>query len=308
MGRVRRATAALSRSAGRTGEAEERLSGSTEGSEKNKHRNCPERNLSDAETLSSANISSDRKRVSRTHTQATLQEEKVFLQQVQKILDILKDDIVQRNLYISLFAQLCIFIFYMFVMYLQFQELNAYETVSSISSSLKPDNGLEFLPWLKTQVLYIWQEPFCGDGYCEGPAEFPAFGRFGCREDCGVEPAISSVLVYIETARSRGARVLLYMDDFLLLGSNEEEAYELRHCVGRVLNRLGLWLNKKKGKWEPAQIVEHLGLEVELWEGEFRVTDARLKKICSKATDLLCEASRERHWVLARKLAGFVGP
>eukprot|EP00854_Cymbomonas_tetramitiformis_P034153 gene34153-biopygen16621 len=61
----------------------------------------------------------------------------------------------------------------------------------------------------------------------------------------------------------------------------------------------------KKGKWEPAQIVEHLGLEVELWEGEFRVTDARLKKICSKATDLLCEASRERHWVLARKLAGW---
>eukprot|EP00854_Cymbomonas_tetramitiformis_P016054 gene16054-biopygen16552 len=40
-------------------------------------------------------------------------------------------------------------------------------------------------------------------------------------------------------------------------------------------------------------------------EGVFRVTHARLKKITSKATDLLCEASRERRWVPARKLAAF---
>eukprot|EP00854_Cymbomonas_tetramitiformis_P034415 gene34415-biopygen29131 len=77
------------------------------------------------------------------------------------------------------------------------------------------------------------------------------------------------------------------MDDFLLMASSEEEAYELRQRVERVLNRLGLKRNVKKGQWVPVQVVEHLGLEVDFKEGVFRVTQARLK-ICSKAaTDLL---------------------
>ncbi|KAK3269918.1 hypothetical protein CYMTET_21660 [Cymbomonas tetramitiformis] len=50
-----------------------------------------------------------------------------------------------------------------------------------------------------------------------------------------------------------------------------------------------------------------MGLEVDLQEGIFRVTQARLKKTYSKATDLLCEASRERCWVPARKMAAFNG-
>ncbi|KAK3239843.1 hypothetical protein CYMTET_50259 [Cymbomonas tetramitiformis] len=97
------------------------------------------------------------------------------------------------------------------------------------------------------------------------------------------------------------------MDDFLLLVGSEEEAYELRQRVERVPNRLGLKRNEKKGQWVPVQVVEHLGLEVDFKEGVFRVTQARLEKITSKATDLLCEASRERRWVPARKLAAFNG-
>ncbi|KAK3233814.1 hypothetical protein CYMTET_55911, partial [Cymbomonas tetramitiformis] len=65
---------------------------------------------------------------------------------------------------------------------------------------------------------------------------------------------------------------------------------------GTVLNRLGLRRNEKKGQWTPAQVVEHMGLEVNFLKGEFRVTEARLQKIYSKATDLLCEAAREKRW------------
>ncbi|KAK3245094.1 hypothetical protein CYMTET_45319 [Cymbomonas tetramitiformis] len=67
------------------------------------------------------------------------------------------------------------------------------------------------------------------------------------------------------------------------------------------------WLEKqaKRHVDNGARVVEHLGLEVDFKEGVFRVTHARLKKITSKATDLLCEASRERRWVPARKLAAF---
>ena len=30
-----------------------------------------------------------------------------------------------------------------------------------------------------------WVDPACGDGLCESPFEFPSYGRFGCRADCG---------------------------------------------------------------------------------------------------------------------------
>lgn len=31
----------------------------------------------------------------------------------------------------------------------------------------------------------MWKDPVCGDGLCEAPFEFAAYGRFGCRADCG---------------------------------------------------------------------------------------------------------------------------
>jgi hypothetical protein len=30
-------------------------------------------------------------------------------------------------------------------------------------------------------MLPIWKDPVCGDGHCEWPWEFPAWGIFGCR-------------------------------------------------------------------------------------------------------------------------------
>ncbi|KAK3256116.1 hypothetical protein CYMTET_34727 [Cymbomonas tetramitiformis] len=68
----------------------------------------------------------------------------------------------------------------------------------------------------------------------------------------------------------RGERVLPYMDDFLLLASSEEEAYELQRRVERVLNCLGLQRNVMRGQLEPVQIMEHLGLkafgDLEWWK------------------------------------------
>ncbi|KAK3242073.1 hypothetical protein CYMTET_48217 [Cymbomonas tetramitiformis] len=91
----------------------------------------------------------------------------------------------------------------------------------------------------------------------------------------------------------QGARVLPYMDDFLLLLSSIE-ALRARELTSRVLVRLGLSRNEKKGQWEPTQLVEHLGLEVDLKAGQFRVTPARLQKIHLQSKALLSEASRQR--------------
>ncbi|KAK3278966.1 hypothetical protein CYMTET_13125 [Cymbomonas tetramitiformis] len=103
--------------------------------------------------------------------------------------------------------------------------------------------------------------------------------------------------------RRRGARVLPYMDDFLILASTKEEAFVQRERVQRVLARLGLTRNEKKGQWEPGQLIEHLGLEVDLRDGLFRVTEARVAKIHTQAKSIICAASRDRRWLSARRLA-----
>ncbi|KAK3252220.1 hypothetical protein CYMTET_38463 [Cymbomonas tetramitiformis] len=105
----------------------------------------------------------------------------------------------------------------------------------------------------------------------------------------------------------QGARVLPYMDDFLLLLSSRIEALGARELTSRVLVRLGLSRDEKKGQWEPTQLVEHLGLELDLKAGQFRVTPARLQKIHLQSKALLNEASRQRRWLPARKLAAFTG-
>ncbi|KAK3289666.1 hypothetical protein CYMTET_2936 [Cymbomonas tetramitiformis] len=80
-----------------------------------------------------------------------------------------------------------------------------------------------------------------------------------------------------------GARVLSYMDDFMVITETQDDAFVQRD-----------------------RLVEHLGLEVDV-EDFFRMTERKLKKIHSKATAILCRATREQRWVQARELAGFNG-
>ncbi|KAK3239085.1 hypothetical protein CYMTET_50960 [Cymbomonas tetramitiformis] len=105
----------------------------------------------------------------------------------------------------------------------------------------------------------------------------------------------------------QGGRVLPYIDNFLLLLSSRIKALRARELTSRVLVRLRLSRNEEKGQWEPTQLVEHLGLEVDLKAGQFRVTPARLQKIQLQSKALLREASRQRRWLPARKLAMFTG-
>ena len=49
----------------------------------------------------------------------------------------------------------------------------------------------------RTQV--VGAAPPCGDGACEPPFEFPAFGRFGCKADCGTFTNVTSIAYDIDT-------------------------------------------------------------------------------------------------------------
>ena len=55
----------------------------------------------------------------------------------------------------------------------------------------------EILDWVVTAVAPVWVNTVCGDGACDAPFEFPAYGRFGCRADCGVERSLSTIMLNV---------------------------------------------------------------------------------------------------------------
>ena len=62
--------------------------------------------------------------------------------------------------------------------------------------------------------------------------------------------------------KRRGCRLLPFMDDILFLCSSRAAALQLRDIVSVVLENLGLSRNPKKGQWDPAQMIHHLGLDL----------------------------------------------
>eukprot|EP00798_Chlamydomonas_sp_ICE-L_P009098 gene9098-16223_t len=57
----------------------------------------------------------------------------------------------------------------------------------------------DVLNYLGSQVLApIWKDPICGDNKCEWPWEFPAWGRFGCKADCGSNDNTTKVVINVQ--------------------------------------------------------------------------------------------------------------
>ncbi|KAK3276540.1 TRP-like ion channel Pkd2 [Cymbomonas tetramitiformis] len=125
--------------------------------------------------------------------------DRTFKYVLASLLNILKKDVELRNVYIMFFSQLALFIFYLFVMAMQFNTSNSRALTTSIAQAVVPPQyDVSFMDWLKTQVVEVWKDPLCGNGICEAPHEFSSFGRFGCEADCGVATDVTSILIYVE--------------------------------------------------------------------------------------------------------------
>lgn len=112
---------------------------------------------------------------------------------------------------------------YMVVLYLQASAYKSGEVVETLKKAFMPEDGSttmtfrsedEVLEYLGSKVLLpIWKDPVCGDGNCEWPWEYPAWGRFGCRADCGVNPNTTDIVVNVRADftghPSISARVLM---------------------------------------------------------------------------------------------------
>lgn len=111
----------------------------------------------------------------------------------------------------------------------------------------------------------------------------------------------------VEELRRRGVRLLWYLDDFLLLHQNEEQLRAARDASVTLFRRLGLKVNEDKCVWEPTRRLEHLGLELDLNSGVFRVGPRKVAKLATQARQLLAESASNCRRVRKRTLAELVG-
>lgn len=53
----------------------------------------------------------------------------------------------------------------------------------------------DFYKWVRERLVPIFAGATCGNGKCEPPGEYAGVGRFGCEQDCGKQPNVSTVVV-----------------------------------------------------------------------------------------------------------------
>ena len=88
-----------------------------------------------------------------------------------------------------------------------------------------------------------------------------------------------------QRAGHRHARLLWYMDDFLLAGRTAKETAALRDEAAGLFAKLGLTLQQEKCVWEPTQRLKHLGLIVDTKLGIFQVDEGKADKLRRRALD-----------------------
>lgn len=108
--------------------------------------------------------------------------------------------------------------------------------------------------------------------------------------------------------RAHRVRVLPYLDDFLFLCHSRSQGEATAFLIDRLLIRLGLSRNAKKGHWTPTQDLIHLGMRIRTTpDVHIATTELMETRIRSFAGDLLHLASRRQRWVPKTMLQKFTG-
>ncbi|KAK3277369.1 hypothetical protein CYMTET_14618 [Cymbomonas tetramitiformis] len=114
-------------------------------------------------------------------------------------LNLIQQYVERENIrvsYVQLFSFIVNFMVFITILSLQNKAQEEFDVLEGFRESFLPqdENGdpqdvfnsrADIWDWLAGTVSQYWQEPFCGDGVCEDPLEFPAFAEYGCKADCG---------------------------------------------------------------------------------------------------------------------------
>ena len=102
--------------------------------------------------------------------------------------------------------------------------------------------------------------------------------------------------------REMGIRCVVYLDDFLIMCQDKEEARRQTWLVSDLLEALGFLVNYRKSVTTPVQELTFLGFVINSLERKIRLPEEKVSGIRKEAKRLLAQ-----HNVSARELAKFIG-
>lgn len=115
--------------------------------------------------------------------------------------------------------------------------------------------------------------------------------QFGCMA-FGLSPApriFTKILkVVVSFLRRRGIRIVVYLDDFLLMNESEEGARADLETALHLLQSLGFLINWEKSVTTPTRVIEYLGMVIDSTRLSFALPTVKVqevKKMCKKALD-----------------------
>ena len=91
----------------------------------------------------------------------------------------------------------------------------------------------------------------------------------------------------IELLRTLRIRLVIYMDDMLLMACSEQLIQEHTYTALFLQENLGFTINNKKSSLSPSQQIDFLGMTVDSQAMELKLLGEKIKKIRTKAQNLL---------------------
>ncbi|WP_297403118.1 reverse transcriptase domain-containing protein [Hydrogenophaga sp.] len=110
----------------------------------------------------------------------------------------------------------------------------------------------------------------------------------------------------IALLREQGIRLIIYLDDMLILAASREESLRHTHIALRLLYDLGLAINTDKSALTPSRSSEFLGFLIDTRRMQLYVPAAKRRQISDEAQSLLGEAASPEA-ITCRMLACFLG-
>ena len=102
--------------------------------------------------------------------------------------------------------------------------------------------------------------------------------------------------------RKRGVRMILYLDDFLVLGSTYQEAQSHTALAVSLLESLGFTINREKSRLIPTQIITFLGFVIDSTVETLSLPQEKVVKVRS-----LCMKATVTPTMSARQIASLLG-
>ena len=107
---------------------------------------------------------------------------------------------------------------------------------------------------------------------------------------------------FVSTVRNKGIRLIIYLDDMVIVSSTRGSSLEDTASVIHVLESLGFLVNREKSMLVPSQTAEFLGFVIETVEMTVSLPERKIIRGLNQATCLRRQAQRS-----VRELAHFIG-